>query len=110
MEKKPVLQLRQGDVFLEEVAELPGGAINVKSTDGRHILAWGEATGHAHVVADPGVELYEVAGERFLVVREPATLRHEEHNLLALPLATFRITLQREYDPAERRRARLVLD
>ena len=43
--------LRQGDVLLVPVAGIPDlGVVDSDRTASRHVLAEGEATGHAHVV------------------------------------------------------------
>jgi hypothetical protein len=47
---------RQGDVLLIPVDEIPAGLKTVPRDNGRVILAYGEATGHAHAVrADVGL-------------------------------------------------------
>lgn len=39
--------IRQGDILIE-AAEIPTGATSLKTERKRHVLAYGEATGHAH--------------------------------------------------------------
>jgi hypothetical protein len=65
------------------------------------ILAMGELTGHAHrVEADEAAELYEFGDLLFLhVIGGPASVVHEEHNLIRLPPGVYRVWRQREYDP-----------
>lgn len=74
------MQARQGDVLLQPVGTLPLGAKEVH-VDGDVILKRGEATGHAHRIADaPGkVRVWDAGAERFLQVLETVSLRHEEH-------------------------------
>ena len=43
---------QQGDVLIESVEAIPPNALPRARRNGRHILAEGEATGHAHAVAD----------------------------------------------------------
>lgn len=51
--------LRQGDVLLVEVTEeIPAEAKKVERDHGRVVLAYGEATGHAHAIPHPGATLY----------------------------------------------------
>src|SRR5262245_5350624 len=83
--------IRQGDVLLLPVEGIPTGegVIDDETTADRHVLAEGEATGHAHVVA--GVELRLVEWRQgfrwgradrrtYLVVAgKDATLTHDEH-------------------------------
>lgn len=99
------LQYRQGDVFLLAVPRVPDGATPVAREDGRLVLAHGEVTGHAHAVAAPDGRLLEHEGARFLAVPTAAVLVHEEHAPIALPPGTYRVVIQREYVPAEPRRA-----
>lgn len=63
-------QYRQGDVLLvrveDDVKARPHRG--VARDAGRIVLAYGEATGHAHAIADPDAELIELeTGERFLL-------------------------------------------
>jgi hypothetical protein len=66
------------------------------------VLALGEATGHAHAIADPGVVLVETElQERFLQVLAAGgvLLRHEEHHPVLLPPGAYQVRRQREYLP-----------
>lgn len=132
MTKKTMLQLRQGDVQLQQVAKLPAGCTELPPEGARIVLAHGEVTGHAHAIYDhlpaqhesqasPGVadEIAEAAiaraqakarllvapsGDRFLEVSETVTLRHEEHTAHTLPPGIYKLPTQVEYTPAELRR------
>ena len=108
-------QARQGDVFIEAVATLPEGAIDVPRDErGRLILAAGENTGHAHAIVDRAATLYDLPGQpdRWLVIRPSGTtvdggsvvLGHEEHARIVLEPAIYRVRHQREYSPTEIRR------
>lgn len=117
---------RQGDVLLVRAAQLPRNIRKLARRDGRLVLADGEATGHAHAIEEPGVQLYErrlthpiearLTREGrlpalFLVVGdEGATVLHEEHEPIAIPPGEYEIRRQREYDPLARLRARIVAD
>jgi len=119
--KTTTLTIRQGDVALIQVAALPDGCKAVPLDKGRIVLAYGEATGHAHAIADHGIsakaaaEIADAAiaraklwrapsGERYLEVREPVHLKHEEHTQHAIPPGIYQIPTQVEYTPAELRR------
>jgi len=124
-----LLQLRQGDVQIQQVAKLPAGCTEVPPEGNRIVLAHGEVTGHAHAIYDhitrrevtPGAadEIAEAAiaraqskarlliapnGERYLEVTETVNLRHEEHTAHALPPGIYHLPRQMEYSPAELRR------
>lgn len=96
-----VNQVRQGDVLLHPVAELPEGVRRVEAD--RLVLAEGEVTGHAHVVTAPGAALYELPEPgftRYLVVdREGVRLIHEEHGAIAIAPGAYEVRRQREYAP-----------
>ena len=97
---------RQGDVLIIRVE--PGSVETtkaIKRESGRVILAHGEQTGHSHAIADKGVTLSWAKGEidRLLRVREPATLRHEEHGSIALAPGEYLVRRQKEYHPEELR-------
>jgi hypothetical protein len=93
-------QYRQGDVLLVAVAAIPQDARPLPRDQGRIVLALGEATGHAHAIADPGAALLETQlQDRFLQVLAEGgvLLRHEEHDPVLLPRGTYQVRRQREY-------------
>jgi hypothetical protein len=97
-------QYRQGDVFIEEVKTdvkaLPHK--KVERDQGRIILAYGEATGHAHAILEPSAEMIELeTGERFVISEAGLRIVHEEHSFINLAPGTYRINRQREYSPEE---------
>jgi hypothetical protein len=47
-----LLQLRQGDVLLQQVAALPANCTEIAPDGNRIVLAYGESTGHAHAIYD----------------------------------------------------------
>jgi hypothetical protein len=108
----PAGLIRQGDVLLVPVDGIPtDGTVRVERLADRHLLAEGEATGHAHVVEGPDLRMSEWSRPRrwwrpeqrvFLVVDSAvgATLVHEEHLPLAVPQGTYEVRRQREYRPA----------
>ncbi|BCY11150.1 hypothetical protein [Actinoplanes sp. L3-i22] len=95
---------RQGDVLIIPVArgELPACAPLPRDRRGRMVLARGEATGHAHVVGGPGVQLLADLDDpelMFLAVPQHARVSHEEHGPIPLPSGDYRVVRQREYVP-----------
>jgi hypothetical protein len=98
---------RQGDVLIRKINRVPKGAKPVKLEGGRIVLAYGEATGHAHAiaVADPATDvdarLLALGDRRFLEVPSPTSIRHEEHGAIDLPTGNYEVTRQREYSPEE---------
>jgi hypothetical protein len=107
--------LRQGDILLVAIEALPHTAAPVPPArfDGllRHVLAVGEATGHAHtLLADGRVELYrapeadpDLTTGYLAVHGDGAVLEHQEHRELPLPAGLYRVVQQREYDPTQDR-------
>ena len=94
-------QYRQGDVLIVAVTKAPKG-VPIPADRGRFILAYGEATGHAHAVAADGVEFFrEEFGERrrFLLIEggQTAEIRHEEHATVELPPGLYEVRQQREF-------------
>ena len=110
------LPLRQGDVLLIPVRDIPANARELKrDTLGRIVLAYGEVTGHAHAIRNKGVCSFTTLDENeieFLVVGAGgATLCHEldsgakaEHDDVVLPEGNYRLAVQCEYTPAELQR------
>lgn len=94
-------QYRQGDVLL-----IPTDAKTAKmqavprDRQGRIVLAYGEATGHAHAVLDREAVLFDNGkGVRILAVESEAHLVHEEHDTVTLPRGNYKVRRQREYTP-----------
>lgn len=108
-------QLRQGDILLISVHELPPGAGPVVPVErgGRlcRVIAEGEATDHAHVlVADEHAGFYRSSEPQrelttgYVTVRGGGVvLEHEEHADLTVPAGLYRVVRQREHEPAARR-------
>ncbi|RYD72011.1 MAG: hypothetical protein EOP84_23900 [Verrucomicrobiaceae bacterium] len=71
-----------------------------------HVLAQGEATGHAHRLAKTEAgEVFTVDGQMFIdVIEESATIVHEEHGPITLPRGCYEVRIQREYTPQGIRR------
>ena len=91
------LQKQQGDVTFVPVAEMPKGA-EVMRVGGRLILAEGEATGHAHAVAQTDVQMVEWDGKFYLESGEAITVRHEEHAPIVLEPGVWEVGRVREFD------------
>ena len=92
--------VRQGDVLLIPVATLPAGAAQKPRDQGRVVLAYGEVTGHAHVVQSDAeaVEAFlaDHNGQTFLSAPAGSRVVHEEHD--AIPLeGVYRVVRQREW-------------
>lgn len=101
MKKKPFL-VRQGDVVLVAVTEIPADAMAMERDRGRVVLAYGEVTGHAHALTESGVTMLKAANQDvFLRVVEPASLRHEEHSRIDVPPGLYQVVRQREWTDAE---------
>ena len=96
-----MFMIRQGDVLVREIKQIPSTAKLVKKDAGRVILAYGEVTGHAHAIhnratmfrADEGLGTY------LQVAEGGADLVHDEHATIALPAGTYQVVIQREYQP-----------
>lgn len=92
--------VRQGDVLLIPVDQVPPKSRPVAHPIGRATLALGEATGHAHVVVgDERVTMREWLSDRYVVLASNAQLLHEEHAAIPLGPGAYRVVVQREYAP-----------
>src|SRR3990167_2011013 len=98
---KIISGLRQGDVYLAVVDELPKGATKVVLPKGRIVLAYGEVTGHAHAIYEDieQVQIWAVGKVKYLEVMATVMLRHEEHSEAKLIPGIFHLPLQMEYTP-----------
>lgn len=95
--------IRQGDVALVAIDAIPIDAAELPRDEGdRVVLAYGEVTGHAHALHEPGVTMLRAANaDVFLRVIAPSNLVHEEHAKIAVPPGKYRVVRQREYSPEE---------
>src|SRR5438105_12759335 len=83
---------RQGDVMLVKISRKPANLKAQKPNGGRHILALGETTGHAHaVLAEEAELLLDADGLMFLSVMNQALITHEEHDTITLPKGTYEV-------------------
>lgn len=101
------LPLRQGDVLMVPVTEIPVDAKLQPPTGRKLILALGEATGHHHrfefMDTSHNAKLYVAdGGARYLHVTAPIGLDHEEHDTVPAKLTVGKWLLpqQVEYTPA----------
>lgn len=91
------LQYRHGDLLLEKVTNVPEGAKEQNDL----ILAYGEVTGHKHVV-NKGKRFLAANGSQYLVVpKGGSSLTHEEHAKIDLSEGVFMVRQQRQYTPQE---------
>ena len=100
---------RQGDVLIRKVRTDAQFIANtrkpVERDNGRVVLAYGEVTGHAHAIHDPGVIAYSLSnGNLLLDVPETATLQHEEHDSIHLDAGQYEVIRQREYSELDESR------
>jgi hypothetical protein len=98
MKKKTLY--RQGDVLLRRIDGLPKQKA-VKRASG--VILEGEATGHAHRIADlTRAEILEIGEGVYLRVgSEGVRIIHEEHADIVLPAGNYEVVRQREYSPEE---------
>jgi hypothetical protein len=100
---------RQGDILVVPILSLPP-AVKPLPRDPAlgAVLAFGEATGHAHAIREHEAVLYVADNNephspqsRFLSVggAEPVPLRHEEHAWILLPPGHYRVVRQRTFVP-----------
>lgn len=102
--KKQMLMLRQGDVLICRVHDVPSGIAPVKRDKRGVILAEGEATGHFHGITARHAKLYRTEEDvRFLRVggTAPVELRHQEHTTVPIPPGDYRVTIHTQYVPGE---------
>lgn len=96
-----MLVYRQGDILIKPVAEIPAGAKQAEP-----ILAYGEATGHAHCLTGDGLVFRDPESQRLFVkvMGGSASVVHDEHRTVALQPGLYEVIGQREYQPDEIRR------
>ncbi len=102
---KKLFLAHQGDVLIREVKAIPEGAQPVEMEAGRHVLAHGEVTGHAHAIKTPRVRMFREDGSGgggyLTVPSDGAAVTHEEHAKIALPPGIYEVVTQSQYTPAK---------
>ncbi len=95
--------IRQGDVLIVPTNSIPTGTRPVARENGKLVLAHGEATGHAHTIADDTAELVtaDQAAELYLLVHGTTAVElvHDEHDTLTIAPGAYKVVRQREYAP-----------
>jgi hypothetical protein len=91
--KEDVMKYRHGYVLISKTDSVRGNKLK------NLVLAEGEVTGHSHKITSGKAELYQDGDTLYLHVEEDATLTHEEHKPLTLPVGDYEIKIQREYEP-----------
>ena len=95
--------LAQGDLLFRPLKAWPATAGPALPPDaqGRFVLAFGEATGHAHVLDGCDVTVADdtvMPTRRYLRLVKPARVLHEEHDLQTLSPGLYEIIRQRTWD------------
>lgn len=133
---EPMKHYRQGDVMLVKVKDLPAKQGDSSGfyrdtvpvgMDGDVVLAYGESTGHAHVLDHEKVEawvttaskeaptkaVWDAAADRFIRVMEATSLKHlnlldggkptGEHADIPLDPGVYKVVRQREWTDEQER-------
>lgn len=91
--------VRQGDILILPVKSIPPTATQAAPTNGRLVVALGEATGHHHSFHHrPGITMFRddgAGGALYLKTTEPVPLEHQEHTALVIQPGTYRVVNQR---------------
>lgn len=110
--------LQQGDVLIILRDKIPEEATKLERHAGVIVVAKGESTGHAHVINDPGADMFVLTTKNgshllkryYLNVSSPVIILHEEHKNLIIPIGIYEISRVKEYDYFFKRRSRSVID
>jgi hypothetical protein len=92
--------VRQGDILIILNDPAAEAGDEIPRDNGRVVLAYGEATGHAHALDERHVTLYthKKSADRVLkVVGNVAYLKHDEHFKIQIPSGTHTVRRQREW-------------
>ena len=87
---------RHGDLLIREIETLPRG---LKKSE--NILAYGEVTGHSHVLNGNANIFQNKEGKKFFQAQEEVELTHQEHKTLKIEKGVFEVLTEREYEPFE---------
>ena len=96
-------QIRQGDILLVEVIkQVPSNLLPKTEV----VLATGELTGHAHILAGTRVYEWQEDGQRYVQVSGSiGTITHQEHDPIPAPVIeediVYQVIPQLEWDLKE---------
>lgn len=96
--------LRHGDLLLTRVDSIPKDAKELPTLT----LAEGEATGHHHTFSSGQVQLYapsqvtEDVAKYIEVKTKEASLTHQEHKEIKVAQGTYKLSIEREYNPTDK--------
>lgn len=92
---------RHGDISLHPEEKIEG---EIVKHNGSFTLAFGEHTGHKHVISVPSIDDMEVRkladGGYILTLKSEGTVTHEEHRKIKIAPGTYRMKNEREFDYA----------
>ena len=93
---------QQGDVLFELINGIPKEAVKnpkeIRRSRGNPVLAEGEATGHAHVLEAPDIDVFKLHDDIFFSLDKESQVVHEEHKTTTLPKGDYRSWHVKEYD------------
>jgi hypothetical protein len=99
---------RHGDLSFHPIEKLPENLKKINNP----ILAYGEATGHNHLLVAERENQFEImedlAGNRYLQVNEPTRLTHQEHKEITIEKGLYWVRNEREYNYFENATKRVV--
>ena len=94
--------IRQGDVLIVPVEEIPTTVEAVERENGYIVLAHGEATGHAHKIKDKHAALFrdpKLMAVFIHVTEDAVAFDHDEHDTITIQPGKYQVIRQREYAP-----------
>ena len=98
-------QFGHGDMFLRRIdeADLPASVMErLGGGEPRAVLAYGEKTGHAHVLTSerPIGLVRDSDMVAYVLLRDAGLLTHEEHGVVThVPPGYYHVPTERDYDP-----------
>ena len=92
---------RHGDIPLHPIKEVDTKKFKKIEFSGKFVLREGETTGHKHVLDAPKikVDIYQDAQGRYIMnLKGEATVSHEEHGTIVLPVGWYVAGFEQERD------------
>jgi hypothetical protein len=92
---------RQGDLGITPLKEIPQNLKSVYTGD-NFVLAYGEATGHSHILACEPTNQFEIledsGGKKYLRLSGNSQLIHQQHRTIIIEKGFYLINNEKEYD------------
>jgi len=85
------LQLKQGNVILEKISQIPPSAWLEDASDGEIVVGGRDSLGKTHVISSAKARSFAVGRNQYIDANAGARLMHEDHSPIELDQAAYKV-------------------